>query len=436
MCSRHSQKMIWIALCGACLALHSLSTSAEEEVLDAVAVIVNDDVVTMSEIEERYQTFLQQATEAGVTDLPAKKLVMDQIVERLISERIQLQEAAMRGIVASDEEITDAIRDFAAQNEMSLDEYRELLEAQGMTYREFREGVHRQLVLQTIQQYATRERIWISNQDVKDFRNSPFFERMATDQYQVGHILISTDSSDVDSARSAEAEAREVVDQLREGADFATMAINHSSASTALEGGNLGWRFVEQIPSLFAEVVIEMQVGETADPIRNALGFHIIQLLDKRGASNTKAQQSLVRHILIRPSMIKSSEEAYEEISALHDELTDGADFAELAKEHSEDPLTALAGGEVGWTDGTGLPPAVVEKINETGTGELSDVFETQDGWHVLEVVDRRIADLSEKALDDMALNALYQRSFEEALLDWLKQVRDEAFVKVIREVN
>lgn len=436
MCSRHSQKMNWIALCGACLALHSLSTSAEEEVLDAVAVIVNDDVVTMSEIEERYQTFLQQATEAGVTDLPAKKLVMDQIVERLISERIQLQEAAMRGIVASDEEITDAIRDFAAQNEMSLDEYRELLEAQGMTYREFREGVHRQLVLQTIQQYATRERIWISNQDVKDFRNSPFFERMATDQYQVGHILISTDSSDVDSARSAEAEAREVVDQLREGADFATMAINHSSASTALEGGNLGWRFVEQIPSLFAEVVIEMQVGETADPIRNALGFHIIQLLDKRGASNTKAQQSLVRHILIRPSMIKSSEEAYEEISALHDELTDGADFAELAKEHSEDPLTALAGGEVGWTDGTGLPPAVVEKINETGTGELSDVFETQDGWHVLEVVDRRIADLSEKALDDMALNALYQRSFEEALLDWLKQVRDEAFVKVIREVN
>ncbi|MCY4142407.1 MAG: peptidylprolyl isomerase [Gammaproteobacteria bacterium] len=428
--------MNWIALCGACLALHSLSTSAEEEVLDAVAVIVNDDVVTMSEIEERYQTFLQQATEAGVTDLPAKKLVMDQIVERLISERIQLQEAAMRGIVASDEEITDAIRDFAAQNEMSLDEYRELLEAQGMTYREFREGVHRQLVLQTIQQYATRERIWISNQDVKDFRNSPFFERMATDQYQVGHILISTDSSDVDSARSAEAEAREVVDQLREGADFATMAINHSSASTALEGGNLGWRFVEQIPSLFAEVVIEMQVGETADPIRNALGFHIIQLLDKRGASNTKAQQSLVRHILIRPSMIKSSEEAYEEISALHDELTDGADFAELAKEHSEDPLTALAGGEVGWTDGTGLPPAVVEKINETGTGELSDVFETQDGWHVLEVVDRRIADLSEKALDDMALNALYQRSFEEALLDWLKQVRDEAFVKVIREVN
>ncbi len=436
MHSGFSRKMLGIAFIGAGLALHSLSTSAEEEVLDAVAVIVNDDVVTVSEIEDRYQSFLQQASEAGVTDFPAKKLIMDQIVERLISERIQLQEAAMRGIVASDEEITDAIRGFAEQNDMSLDEYRELLESQGTTYRQFREDVHRQLVLQTIQQYVGRERIWISNQDIKDFRNSPFFEIMATDQYQVGHILISTESSDVDSARQAEAKAQEVVSELREGADFAAMAVNHSSASTALEGGNLGWRYVEQIPSLFAEVVIEMQVGETADPIRNALGFHIIQLLDKRGASNTKAQQSLVRHILIKPSMIKSNEDAYEEITAVHEELMNGGDFAELAKEHSEDPLTALAGGELGWTDGRGLDPALVEKINETETGDLSDVFETPEGWHLLEVVDRRIEDLSEEALDNMALNALYQRNFEEALQDWLKQVRDEAFVKIVQEVN
>lgn len=423
-------------VCGASLLLFLQAASAEEEVLDGVAVIVNDDVVTISEIEERYQIFLQQVTEAGVTELPAKKLVMDQIVERLVSERIQMQEAAMRGIVASDEEITDAIRGFAEQNEMSLDEYRELLEEQGVTYRQLRDDVHRQLILQTIQQYVTRERIWISNQDIKDFRNSPFFELMATDQYQVGHILISTESSDAESAESAEDRALEVVSQLREGADFAAMAVNHSSASTALEGGNLGWRYVEQIPSLFAEVVIEMQVGETADPIRNALGFHIIQLLDKRGASNTKAQQSLVRHILIKPSMIKSSEEALKEITALREELINGADFAELAKEHSEDPLTALAGGELGWTDGSGLDSSLVEKINETATGELSDIFETPGGWHVLEVVDRRVKDLSEKALDDMALNALYQRNFEEALQDWIKQIRDEAFVKVVQEVN
>ena len=424
------------------LALVGLPTLslAEERHLDGVAVIVNDDVVTLSEIENRYQAFLQQATDAGVTQLPAKDLIMDQIVERLILESIQIQEATLRGIVVDDEEITDAVRGFAEQNNLQLDEFREKLEEQGIAYRSFRDDVHRQLVLQEIQFGIVSQRVYINQQDIEDFRNSPFFELMASDQYRVGHILITVEgSSGSETASEAEKKALQIVEQLREGADFATMAINNSSASTALEGGDLGWRYVEEIPSLFTEVVVGMKAGETADPIRNALGFHVIQLLEKRGASNTEAEQSFVRHILIRPTTIKTNQEARDEIDQLRKDILGGADFAELAKEYSEDPVSALAGGELGWTDGRlsdgrPLDPAFVEAMEATDTGKLSEVFESAAGWHVLEIVDRRIEDLSDEAMDQMAYRALHQRHAEEVWQDWLKEIRDEAFVKVIHE--
>ncbi len=416
---------VLIAACFGCVA-----ANAETQELDGIAVIVNDEVVTLSEVNTRYENFLRQAGESGVTDLPAKSVVIEQILERLILESVQLQEAALRGIVVEDEELTESVRLYAQQNDMEIDEFREALEEQGISYLAFRDDVRRQMLLQRVQQTLVNRRIYISEQDIRDFRNSPFFELMASDRYRVGHILIKVDGV---SDQEAEAEAVEVVKQLREGTDFATMAVNHSDASTALEGGDLGWRQAEEIPSLFAETVLEMEVGETSNPIRNALGFHVVQLVEKAGASQSQSEQVLVRHILVVPSAIKTNEEAEEEITEVRRQLLDGADFAELAKEYSEDPGTALAGGELGWTDGANIDPSFALEMFATPVGEISEAFESAFGWHVLEVMDRRVKDLSEEALDDLALRALHQRQFEEARQEWLKEIRDEAFVKIVQ---
>lgn len=405
------------------------------ETLDAVAVIVNDGVITLSEIEARYESFLQQAAEAGVTDLPPKDVVIEQVVERLISESIQLQEAAFHGIVVDDEALTEWIRAFAEERDMELDELRSDLKSRGISYRSFRNDVRRQMLLEGMQRQIFVQRVFITQQDIRDFRNSPFFEVMASDQYHVGHILIAAEGSmDSEVVKTAESEAEQIVKDLRDGAEFAKMAINHSSASTALEGGDLGWRYAEEIPSLFAEVVVEMKVGETSDPIRNSLGFHIVQLMNKQGASTSEAEKSLVRHILIASSTIKTKEEAFEEITEVRKKIVEGADFAELAKEHSEDPGSALAGGEIGWTDGSPpMDPTFATVMLTTEVGEISEAFESEFGWHILEVLDRRTEDLSEKAKDDMAIRALHQRRAGEAWQNWLKEIRDEAFVKIVR---
>jgi peptidyl-prolyl cis-trans isomerase SurA len=209
------------------------------------------------------------------------------------------------------------------------------------------------------------------------------------------------------------------------------MAIARSSASTALEGGDLGWRRAGELPSLFAEQVLELEPGETADPIETSGGIHIVQLLGVRGASTQSQQQAHLRHILVQPSEIRTPEEAEALTRDLRGRLEEGADFAELAEQYSEDPGSALNGGDLGWTSGDEFVPAFREAMAETPTGQLSQPFRSQYGWHVLEVIDRREQDMSEEARRNMALQILHQRRFDEELQEWQKELRDEAFVDV-----
>ena len=406
----------------------------DAEPLDGIAAIVNDDVVMISELQQRYENFLVQAEGAGVTDLPPQNVVLSQVLERLILESIQIQEAELRGIVITDEELTTAVRAFAQQNGMEIDEFRASLEEQNISYKAFRADVKRQMILNRIQQALVNRRIFISDQDIKDFRNSPFFELLASDEYRVGHILLGVEDSSPRATAAAERQAERIVTELRDGADFATMAVKNSSASTALEGGDLGWRAVDQLPSLFGEVVLEMEVGDVSDPIRNALGFHVVKLISKRGASTQSSEKTNVRHILVQASTIKTDEKAREQIEFVYEALQEGGDFAELSAEHSDDVGSALAGGDLGWTDGENLDPTFRERMDETEVGELSKPFKSAFGWHVLEVLDRRVEDLSEEALDDLAFRSLHSRRYDEALQEWLKEIRDEAFVKIVEE--
>ena len=416
----------------AALVVATAGVCADIEKLEGIVAIVDDDVVLASELAERYNTVYQRIMQSDAEAKPSPDAIMSQLMERLIIERIQLQMANQRGIDVDDETLTQRVSAFAAENQMTLDQFREALEKEGMSYRMFREDIRRELQLQRLQQAMIRRRVSISDQDVDDLIDSPAFRELTSDEYRVGHILLAVESgaSEETIARAAAA-ADDIIARLRDGADFAQMAVEHSAASTALEGGDLGWRRAAELPSLFGEAVLRLVPGETADPIRNSLGFHIIQLLERRGVSQQRQVQSLVRHILVQPSAIQSPEQTRELAHSLFDRIVDGEDFAELAREHSEDAGSAMAGGELGWSDGSEYVPEFRAAIANLDVGELGKPFQSEFGWHIAQVVDRRDQDVSDDARRNLAVQVLYERRFGEELQEWLQEIRDEAFVEL-----
>ena len=417
------------ALLGA-LAIGAVPVGADVERLDAIVAIVNDDVVLASELMERRDSVLERLRQQGA-EPPVEDTLLSQLMERLVIESLQLQMAEQRGIVIDDETLTEAVNGFARQNDMSFDEFRAALERDGMSYRQFREDVRRELQLQRVQRLLVNRRITITDQDIDDLIASTFFQEMVSDEYRVGHILLAVEGSAPETIAKAEAAAQAIVAKLRDGADFAQLAMEHSAASTALEGGDLGWRRAGGLPSLFAERIIAMAPGETADPIRNNLGFHVVQLLEQRGVSQERQQQSLVRHILVRPSAIRAPAQARDLAFDLHRRILAGEDFAALAKEHSEDPGSALAGGELGWTDGADFVPEFRAAMDGLQVGEVGEPFQSPHGWHIVQVQDRRDQDMSDAARRNMAMTVLHNRRFEEELQEWLQEIRDEAHVEL-----
>ena len=409
-----------------------VNVQAVIEEVDAIAAIVDDDVVLVSELLNRYELFVQRAEQSGASEVPPRETVLSQLMERLITESLQIQEAERRGIIIDDETLTDAVTSFAGQNGMDLDGFQKSLADEGVSYRSFREDIRREMLLSRVQRDMVNRQIYITEQDVADLRGSPFFKDWVSDQYRVGHILLRIEDplSDI-AVRAAEDMAVDILGKLRTGEEFSRLAIAHSAGSTALEGGDLGWRRAAELPSLFSETVIELEIGETPDAITNSLGIHIIQLLDKRGASMQKELRTQVRHILVQPSEIKSEALARSEIDRVRERVHAGEDFADLAREVSDDAGTALAGGDLGWRDSADFVDefrAVMDAIPEN---EISDVFRSQFGWHILEVLGRREEDMSEESLDDMALQILHNRRYDEKLEEWLKQIRDEAYVQI-----
>ena len=413
------------------VALAALPARAEYRQLDGIVAVVNDDVVLASELLSRLDTVRKQIAESDV-QAPPDDVLVSQIMERLILESLQLQEAERRGLEIDDETLTRAVASFAQDNNLTLEQFRTVLAQDGIGYAEFREQIRREMIMTRLQRNLVSRRIAISDKDIEDLLDSPYYQQLLSDEYRIGHILLTIDENADDAAvAAARDEARRIVSELRDGANFREMAIANSSASTALEGGDLGWRKAGELPSLFAEEVLDLDIGETADPIETGGGIHIVQLLDVRGASTQSEQQAQVRHILVQPSEIRTEEETRALIDDLYQRLQDGADFAELAREYSEDPGSALNGGDLGWTSGDEFVAEFQQVLADTPTGEMSEPFRSQYGWHVLEVTDRREQDMSQEARRRMALQILHQRRFDEELQEWQKELRDEAFVEV-----
>jgi len=403
---------------------------AEYKELDAIVAIVDEDVVLASELLSRLETVQKQIAASNVQAPPTNVLV-SQLMERLILESLQLQEAERRGVQIDDETLTQAVMNFAQQNGMNLEQLSMALEQDGISYPEFRDQIRREMIISRLQRNLVNRRIAISDQDIDDLLDSPYYQQLLSDEFRVGHILLTFPDDDPGAAEQAREKAESLVAELRGGADFRQMAIANSASSTALEGGDLGWRKAGELPSLFAEEVVQLEVGETADPIVTRGGVHIVQLLEQRGASMQREQQTLARHILVQPSQIRSEAETEALIREIHSRLEAGEDFATLAREYSEDPGSALNGGDLGWSSGDQFVESFRRTMAATPTGGLSPPFRSEYGWHVIEVLDRREQDISAEARRNMATQILHQRRFDEELQEWQRELRDEAFVEV-----
>jgi peptidyl-prolyl cis-trans isomerase SurA len=406
-------------------------TLAAYEKLEAIVAVVDDDVVLVSELVDRLTAVRQSMTSNGV-QLPPNDILVSQIMERLIIENIQKQEAERRGVTIDDETLTRAVSQFAQNNNMTLEEFQTQLAKDGTSFRQFREDIRAEMVISRLQRAMINRRISISDQDIQGLLNSPFYKQLFSDEYRVGHIMITLeDDASSDTVKQAVASASAMVADLRGGKDFAQTAIARSSASTALEGGDLGWRKAGELPTLFTEAVLEMQLGDVSDPIVSGSTVHVIKLLEQRGAGTERSDQTKVRHILLRPSEIRTMQEAEAIARDVHSKLINGGDFVALAKEYSEDPGSALNGGDLGWATPDQFVEIFAKTMDTTAIDEFSEPFESKFGWHILLVEGRREEDMSEDARRNMAVDLLHRRRFEEERQEWLKEIRDEAFVEL-----
>lgn len=399
--------------------------------LDRVVAIVNEDVVLDSEVRERLASLKSQYAKSDVI-LPPDEILREQVLDRMILDNIQFQMGERNGIRISDEDLTASVVQIAEQNNLTLAEFRSELAQKNIDYRSFREQMRHDLVIREVQRYQINGRIHITRQEVERFLASPAAHYLSDEDYQVGHILIALSSFAAESKQEeAKQTAAQIYDALKNGAQFSQLAIEHSDAGNALEGGDLGWRKRAALPELFAEQVAELAIGDTLKPIRSSSGYHIVSLLDKRGGIEEKAQQTKVRHILIRSSEILPEDEAEALIRSLYKQIEDGADFAELAKQHSTDPGSALIGGDLGWVKTEMFDSEFALQMDAVTIGELTKPFQTVFGWHILEVIERRDIDITQEQLEQKAVNFLKNRRFDEEFQNFLTETRNEAYVEI-----
>jgi len=402
---------------------------AATELLDQVVAIVDDDVIMASELRERLAAVSQSIEARGAQPPPEDELIR-QTLDRLILESIQIQKGMRVGIRISDAQLNGAMQRIAAQNRMNLDQFRQALEKDGQSYAEMREQVRREMVLQRVQSGNVNQRIQITPQEVDNFLATEEGQKLTQAEYRLSHALlpVEPDASESDIA-AARAYVEDMLQRINGGEPF-DQAVSSSAGKYTFSGGDLGWRKLADLPSLFADVAPQLSVGETSQPVISESGIHLVHMVDLRGGPQIVAQTQ-VRHILVKPSEILSDEEAREQVAQLKTRIEAGEDFTELAKEFSEDIGSAQEGGDLGWASPGQMVPEFEQAMASTEVGELSNPVKSQFGWHLLEVTGRRDQDMTELAIRGKAQDYLHQRKFQEELDAWLRRIRDEAFVDI-----
>jgi peptidyl-prolyl cis-trans isomerase SurA len=414
------------------LVLPVAAALAQKAVLvDRIVAVVNKEVITLSELSVAVAAAERQLARQG-TPAPPRAVLERQMLERLILDKAQLQRARDTGIRIDELQLDRAVQRIAENNKMTLAEFRRVLERDGVPFDAWRQDLREQIMLSRLREREVEEKIQVTDSEI-----DLFLEEMKAQpkriEYNVSHILVRVpEQATPERIEEARARAQKARAEASGEADFARVAASYSDAPDALEGGNLGWRTQERLPELFSAALAQMKPGDVSEPLRSPAGFHVLKLNDRRdGGAAAPVTQTRARHILVRTSELVSAAEARRRIADLRSRIVNGADFAELAKANSDDTPSAARGGELDWIYPGDTVPDFERALQALQPGELSEPVRTPFGYHLIQLLERRAADASQERRRQEARKILRERRSEEAFDEWLRQLRDRAYIEL-----
>jgi peptidyl-prolyl cis-trans isomerase SurA len=406
--------------------------SFAKQTLDQIVAIVNSDVISRYELEAHTKLVVADIKSQPNAVLPSNDVLQEQVLNRMILDQIQVQLAEQYGIEVDSITVSQALQHMAQQKGQSVEQLKHSFESRGIPFDEYRKFVRNELIIQRLQSREVAQDLAISKSDIESFLSSPAGQDNSGTEYKLSHILLLTPEPPTPaSLKQVQTQAEAIVASLKNGADFQKTAMTKSAGRQALNGGDLGWRNQGEIPTMFVNYIPNMQVGDIVGPIRSAGGFHIVKLQDKR-TSTENSTETHVRHILISPNKNTSSDEAKAIVASIRKQLLKGADFAKIAAKKSQDMRSASKGGDLGWVNEESVLPQFYQAMSKLRNNEISEPFLTEDGWNLVQVLDRRTRNTSGEAAWNRALEILTIRKTNEAIESWTKRIRDEARVTIL----
>ena len=431
-----------MALTGLSLSLPSgfAATAPQRTIsdIDRIVVVVNDDVITESELNQRLREIRKQLELENIS-APPDTVLKKQLLERMVLERLQIQLAAQTGIRVSESDVDRAFETVAQRNNLGAEEFRKALTQRGMDITAYRNQLRDQVTIQQLLEREINNRISVTDSEVDNFLENPQSRADMDVTYQLSHILIGIpESASPEAIQAARKRAEDIHRQLSGGANFEQTAVSQSQGADALKGGNLGWKKAGELPELFLSALKNMSVGGISDILRSPNGFHILKLNNKRGDGQAEAvTQTHVRHILLKPSEILSPEDARNKLLGLRERIENGEDFAALARAHSEDAGSAVNGGDLGWANPGQMVPEFEKAMNALKPDQLSQPVKTPFGLHLIQVLGRRSHDVTQERVLAAARQQIHARKADERYEQWARQLRNEAFVEyLLDDVN
>ena len=401
--------------------------------VDRIVAVVNSDAITLYELRARTEQAVAQLRGRNVTPPPREDFER-QVLERMIYEKVQLQHAEETQMRVDDRMLEAALGRIAESNNMNATQLRSAVERDGISWSSFRDDIRKEIILSRLRDREVESRVVVTEGEIDNYLASPQRKAEQPEEYNISHILLRVpEGASPETLLRLKARADAALDAIRRGEDFARVAASYSEAQDALSGGSLGWRPVDRMPQLFADMLPKLKVGEVSDVMRSPAGFHIMKVVDKRGGvggGDGRVSQTRARHILIKTSEVMSDAEARRRLTSLKERLDNGGSFEELARSNSQD-LSAAKGGDLGWLYPGDTVPEFEKVMNALQPGQVSEPVQSPFGWHLIQVVERRVEDVSTERQRAAARMALRQRKAEEVYQDWVRQLRDRAYVEI-----
>ncbi len=413
------------------LLMQSATSFAATQFIDTAIAIVEDEVITNYELAKEVER-IRKDLQAQGRQIPPDVSLNRQVLELMITKSILLQQANSRGVVITDTQLNATLQNMARHNQMTLTQFRSALVNSGIDYKSFRQDIRDELAINHIKNQYALQNVDVSEQEVDEFlaRNS---DNNSAEEYKLSHILIALpDAASSEQVSKARESIENIKKNIQQGAEFAQQASEFSDGGNALQGGDLGWRKLAEIPSLFASIVPKMKAGSISEVLRSASGFHIIRLDEKRNGEQVLVDQTHARHILIKTDEVTSSEQAKTKLEDIRQRILSGADFGEMARQYSDDPGSGGLGGDLGWFGKGVMVKEFQQVIDQTAINEISDVFQSPFGWHLLQVLGRRTVDETEESKRSSIRAQLQEQKKKEVLELWQRRLRDQAFVKFV----